>query len=77
MPERVNVKKYFIGSLFVCCLGCGIKGPPLAPLDEDVIRRQKSESVTVNTAPAPLASSSDSTQLKPSTVNPANSKKAK
>lgn len=71
------MKKYIMWALFVFCLGCGIKGPPLAPLSEDMIRKQKSESVTVNTAPGPLASSSDSTQLTVPTTSSSNSKKTK
>lgn len=30
------------------CLSCGIKGPPLPPIDENVVRKQKAESVTVS-----------------------------
>jgi predicted small lipoprotein YifL len=30
------------------CVSCGIKGPPLPPVDESVARKQKAESVTVS-----------------------------
>ena len=43
-------------------LSCGIKGPPLPPMSDDVSQKQKAESVTVNTTPAsPKPVSGDAT----------------
>lgn len=55
------MKFFLILSMFVFCISCGIKGPPLPPLDENVARKQKAESVTVAT-PSPQAASSDASK---------------
>lgn len=60
------MKKILIGTTFIFCTSCGIKGPPLPPIDEDVARKQKAESVTVSTiTSAAAASSSDATSATP------------
>ena len=68
------MKKSLVFLTMSFCLSCGIKGPPLPPLDENVARKQKAESVTVSnpTAP-PSASSGDATKAAP----PAKPKKSK
>lgn len=58
------MKFAWVLSIFGFCVACGIKGPPLPPLKDEVIRKQKGESVTVAT-PAPFASSTDSTKATP------------
>jgi len=55
------MKKILILTAFLFCFSCGIKGPPLPPLDENVARKQKAESVTVAT-PSPQAVSSDASK---------------
>ena len=40
--------------IFILSLSsCGIKGPPLPPLNNDIMQKQKAESVTVNTNQEP------------------------
>lgn len=59
------------------CLSCGIKGPPLPPIDESVARKQKAESVTVSTSTAQssVSASGDTTKVIP--TSDANAKKNK
>ena len=49
-------------------LSCGIKGPPLPPIDENVARKQKAESVTVSTPAGQTSTlSGDATKAAPTT----------
>lgn len=58
------MKFFFILSTLGFCLSCGIKGPPLPPVDEDVVRKQKAESVTVS-SPVGQVISGDATKAVP------------
>lgn len=67
------MKKALVLLIISFCLSCGIKGPPLPPVDESVVRKQKAESVTVSTPDGQTSTvSGDSTQ-----AIPASSPKAK
>lgn len=55
------MKKLIALSFFIFFAACGIKGPPLPPIDENAVRKQKNESVTVATPTMPATASSDST----------------
>jgi hypothetical protein len=54
--------KALMGLIFLICASCGIKGPPLPPLSEEAMKKQKAESVTVNSTQKPAASSGDTTK---------------
>lgn len=63
MFARFTVNKVFVFISIGLCISCGIKGPPLPPLDESVAKKQKAESVTVPTATMSSASQ-DTTKAK-------------
>lgn len=51
---------FFIIALIVAPLGCGIKGPPLPPINEETIQKQKSDEIVSK------AASADATKAKKS-----------
>lgn len=69
--------KKFLAFIALCfCFSCGIKGPPLPPIDENLARKQKAESVTVlNPSSSPNPVSGDATKAEPGTSQ--KSKKSK
>ena len=54
--------RMIMGFIFFVLMACGIKGPPLPPLSEETIQKQKGETIVFKTDEVSKTTSADATK---------------